>query len=308
MKERVLQRMKELNYQPNLAARSLVTGKTYLLGLVVPDLVHAFFAEVAKGLSNRLREQGYGLVIASSEEDPELEREEIDMLLARQVDALVIASAQTSGENLRRVEQWGVPLVLIDRQFPGIDASYVGVDDHEVGRMAVEHLIAGGRTRIAHIRGPEISPGNSRYAGYRAALEAHGLPQGPEYVVPGKSSDVNSEASGYEAMKVLLTLKPRPDAVFCFNDPTALGAMKAIFEAGLQVPDDIAVAGAGNLSFADMLRAPLTSVDQSSYRIGEEAAKLALKLVASKGKAAAESVLLKPRLVARESSRAAGAG
>lgn len=125
-RDRVLKRMKELNYRPNLAARALVTGRSFSVGLVVPDLVHPFFAEVAKGLSKILRKKGYSLLIASSEEDPELEQQELDMMLARRVDALVVASAQWTVESFRRIEEQKTPYVLIDRQFAGLAANFVG--------------------------------------------------------------------------------------------------------------------------------------------------------------------------------------
>src|SRR5258708_26110245 len=115
-RERVLARVKELDYRPNLAARSLVTGRSYLIGLVVPDLLHPFFAEVAKALSTALRKKGYSLIIASSEEDPELEEQEIDRLLGRQLDALIIASSRKTGEPFRSLEKRFTPYILIDRE------------------------------------------------------------------------------------------------------------------------------------------------------------------------------------------------
>src|SRR5262249_19890873 len=174
-RERVLRRIKELNYRPNLAARALVTGRTCTVGLVVPDLVHPFFAQVAKGLSRVLRKKGYSVVISSSEEDTELEQQEVDQLLARRVDALLIASAQWTVDTFRRIEEQQVPYVLIDRFFAGLTANFVGVDDHEAGRLAVEHLIDQGCRRIAHIRGPEVSTAIGRAEGYRQALAAHGI-------------------------------------------------------------------------------------------------------------------------------------
>src|SRR5689334_15775179 len=128
-RERVLNRMKELNYQPNYAARALVTGRTMSVGLIVPDLVHPFFAQVAKGLSASLRAQGYGLLIASSEEDPALERDEINQMLARRVDAIIIASAQSSPECFIELEGRKTPFVLIDRRFEQLDANFIGVRD-----------------------------------------------------------------------------------------------------------------------------------------------------------------------------------
>ncbi len=299
---RVLRRMKELNYRPNLAARALVTGRTCMIGLVVPDLVHAFFAEVAKGLSRVLRKKGYSLVISSSEEDPELEQQEIDQLLARRVDALVIASTQWTVESFRRIEEQKTPYVLIDRRFVGLVANFVGVDDEQVGMLATEHLIQVGCQRIAHIRGPEISTALGRLEGYRRALTQHGLSVLPGYLVAGKSGDDASDVSGYHAMRQLLRLEPRPDGVFCYNDPTAMGGLKAILEASLRIPDDVAVIGCGNLKYAELLRVPLSSIDQDSTLIGERAAKLALSLVEAKSPVRPRTILLEPRLVARQST------
>src|ERR1700687_5398206 len=114
-RKRILQRMKEVNYQPNPAARTLVSGRTNLVGLIVPDLVYPFFAQVAKGISAKLRAQEYSLIIASSEDDPSMERREIDQMLARRVDALILASTQSSVESLRRIQEQSVPFVLLDR-------------------------------------------------------------------------------------------------------------------------------------------------------------------------------------------------
>lgn len=302
-RERVLKRTHELNYQPNPVARALVTGRSFTIGLVVPDLVHAFFAEVAKGLSSVLRERGYRLLISTSEEDPVLERGEIDDLLARRVDALIVASTQLTVESFRRIEQREMPYVLIDRSFLGLPANFVGVDDEEVGRLATEHLISIGRRRIAHIRGPEVSTAMGRLEGYRRTLALHNLDAPAAYVVSGRTIDDAGDVSGEESMTHLLALDPRPDAIFCYNDPTAMGALRAILESGLRVPEDVAVIGCGNVYYAHLLRVPLSSIDQDSTGIGEHAAKLALSLVESKGTPTRpKSVLLQPKLVARAST------
>ena len=156
-RERVLKRIRELNYKPNLAARALVTGRSYLKGLIVPDLVHPFFGEVAKSLAGHLRKKNFGLVIASSEEDPQFEQQEIDHLLARRVDALLIASAQWTVETFRRIEDQKTPYVLLDRHFAGLSANFVGVDDEAAGVLATDHLVECGCKHIAHIAGPHVS-------------------------------------------------------------------------------------------------------------------------------------------------------
>uniref|UniRef100_Q02BT8 Transcriptional regulator, LacI family n=1 Tax=Solibacter usitatus (strain Ellin6076) TaxID=234267 RepID=Q02BT8_SOLUE len=301
-RERVLKRMKELNYRPNLAARALVTGRSSIAGLVVPDLVHPFFGQVAKAISNVLRKRGYSLVLSSSEDDPELEQQEIDQLLARRVDVLIVASTQSTVESFRRLEEQKVPYVLIDRRFDGLPANFVGVDDEAVGALATTHLVEVGCRRIAHIGGPDVSTATGRADGFRLALRANRLSSFPEYVVMREHGDDAGEASGYEAMKQLLDLNHPPDGVFCYNDPTAMGAMKAVLEAGLRVPDDVAIVGCGNVAYADFLRVPLTSVDQQSDAIGDRTAHLALALLGSGAEAKAKTVLLEPKLVVRASS------
>ncbi len=298
-RNRVMQRMKELNYRPNLAARALVTGKSHMIGFVVPDLLHPFFAEVAKGLTKILREHGYCLVIASSEEDAELERQEIEQLLSRRVDALVVASTQSELGSFEYAEANNTPYVLIDRFLEALQANFIGVDDEKAGYIATHHLIQQGCRKIGHIRGPQGSTARGRETGYRKALAEAGL---PERIVESASTDADAEQGGYKVMRKLIEGKDRPDGVFCFNDPNAIGGLKALFEAGISVPDEIAIIGVGNLSYADLLRVPLSSVDQDSAALGEEAAKMALKLIDSKVKLRPQKVLLEPRLVVRASS------
>jgi len=301
-RQRVLKRIKELNYQPNLTARALATGKTYTVGLVVPDLVHPFFAEVAKGVSAVLRKSGYSLILASSEEDPKLEQQEISRLLARRLDALIIASAQWTVETFRTIEEHKIPYVLVDRRFAGLPANFVGVDDELAGELATTHLVQCGCRRVAHIRGPEVSTGLGRLAGYRRALEQANLKMPPDYIPPATAGDDDSEMRGRTAMRMLLQLDPRPDGVFCYNDPTAIGAMNAILEAGLRIPEDVAVIGCGNVHYDESLRVPLSSIDQQSAVIGRKAGRLTLNLIGAKRPVRPKLILLEPRLVARAST------
>jgi LacI family transcriptional regulator len=303
-RRRVLKRMRELNYQPNFAARSLVTGRTWTLGLVVPDLLHPFFAEIAKAISVEARKHGYSLLISSSDEDPELEVQEIQQLLARRVDVILIASAQWSVDCFRMIEEHKTPYILIDRRFQGLDANFVGVDDEAVGTLATSHLIEQGCRRIAHIRGPEVSTAVGRLEGYKQVLASYNLTPLPGHIVSlGTSGDHRGEPGGYEAAKKLLASEPRPDGIFCFNDPSALGAMRAILDAGLRIPKDVAVVGCGNLSYSDFLRVPLSSVDQGSESIGRSAAELALRIARKKEHLRPKSDLIPPRVVVRASSQ-----
>jgi LacI family transcriptional regulator len=298
-RERVLKRARQLNYQPNWIARSLVTRRTYMVGLVIPDLMHSFFAEVAKGVARKFEPWGYQIVISNSEENPETEERHIELLLARNVDGLIVASAQTNGRRLlESLKRRKTPFVLIDRLPPGLQCNHVGVKDDEIGELATTHLIEQGCRRIAHLRGMSVSTGAGRLAGYRKALAAHGLKVLPGYVISGRHEDT----TGYEGMRELLRRRPRPDGVFCFNDPVAAGAMKAILESGLRVPEDIAIIGVGNVHYSDLLRVPLSTVDQSSAAIGETAAELLTQCIEAKTPRPPRRILLPPRLVVRQSS------
>jgi LacI family transcriptional regulator len=300
---RVLKRIKEVNYQPNLAARALITGRSHLVGLIVPDLVHPFFAELAKGISSVLRAQSYGLVSASSEEDPELEKQEIGQMIARRLDVLMLASVQWTVESFRHIEEQQRPYVLVDRRFKGLAANFVGTDDFAVGRIATEHLLENGCRCLAYIGGEYVSPALDRLEGYRLALAGAGFPAPEQYIICRSHGDDSADLTGYKAMQDLLRMLPRPDGVVCHNDPIALGAMNAILEAGLNIPQDIALIGAGNVRYAASLRVPLSSIDQDSEGLGARAAELALALVQSKGALRPKQIVLQPRLVARESSR-----
>lgn len=302
-RKRILQRMKEVNYQPNPAARTLVSGRTNLVGLIVPDLVYPFFAQVAKGISAKLRAQEYSLIISSSEDDPNMERREIDQMLARRVDALILASVQSSAESLNKMQDRGIPCVLLDRKLPGVSANFVGIDDVNAGMIATNHLIEIGCKTIAHIGGSDVSTALDRQSGYSIALAQRGLGLPPEYIVKYGHGDDAGDATGYNSMKQLLQLKPRPDGVFCCNDPIAMGALRAILDAGLQIPKDIAVVGCGNVHYDDLLKVPLTSIDQDSNGLGTSAAKLALSIIKQKSKSTPRNVLLEPKLVVRASSQ-----
>lgn len=303
-RQRVLKRVEELNYRPNLQARGLAGGKTFIVGLVVPDLLHPFFAEFAKALNGVLRKRDYGLILTSSEEDPAIEQQEIRTVLARGIDALLIASCQPALEGFYGIEDQRTPFVLVDRDFPHLRANFVGTDDYRAGYLATEHLLAVGKRRVAHIAGPEqLAPAADRQRGYEAALAGGRRPLHKQSVVGLSKVEELGEDAGFEGMRELLRRKPRPDGVFCYNDLTAIGAMEAAFAAGLAIPDDIAFVGCGNIRYSDYLRVPLSSIDQSTSILGEHAGKLVLELIADR-KGEPKKIRVEPELVVRASSAA----
>lgn len=300
-RRRVLKRMKELKYQPNMIARGLASGRTYAVGLVVPDLVHPYFAEFAKSLSGVLRTSDRTLILASSEENPDVERQEIRMLLNRGVDVLLIASCQPSLRNFYELGDARTPYLLFDRNFPHLAAHFVGSDDVLIGEMATSHLADIGRKRIAHIGGRNTSPFRGRVRGYRNILAERRLRAPENYVVVRERFEETGDAAGFQAMQELLLLKPRPDAVFCYNDLTAVGAIEATLQAGLRVPEDIAFIGCGNFRYADYLHVPLSSIDQDTAELGRIAGEFALDLSA-KPEQEPRSILAPSTLIVRRST------
>jgi len=300
---RVLAKVAELGYQPNAVARSLTLRRTHTLGIVIPDLMHSFFVEIVAGIEAAASSRGYGLLLCSSNEDPAKERQELDMLRQRQVDGVVLGSANASGNTdlLQQFASFGIGLVMIDRDdHPDVDCDRVVTDDHEVGRLATAHLLSQGRKAVAHITGTQVVHARRRADGYRAALKAAAVKARPEWIVRGGFK----ETDGYRGMQKLLSIKPRVDAVFAANDPAAIGAMKAIWDAGLKVPDDVAVIGAGDITFGDLLRVPLSTVSWSRDDQGRAAAQLLLDRIDGDVKDARRPrrVVIPPRLVARRSS------
>lgn len=297
---RVMAKVAELGYQPNAVARSLTLRSTRTIGIVIPDLMHSFFVEIIAGLEKVASAKGYGLLLCSSNEDARKERAELEMLRQRQVDAIVLASADAAGNTdlLQRFSALGIGIVMIDRDdHPDVRCDRVLTDDQEVGRIATAHLIAQGRQAIAHIAGPPIVHAKRRADGYTAALSSAGIKVRPEWIVRGGFKD----GDGYRAMKRVLALRPKIDAVFAANDPAAIGAMKAIWEAGLRVPEDIAVVGAGDITFGDLLRVPLTTVSWSREEQGKQAADLILSRISLHPAGKFRRVVVPPQLIIRKS-------
>jgi LacI family transcriptional regulator len=297
---RVLEVARRLNYQPNQHARALATNRSHLIGVVVPDLMHSYFAEIYRGVEAVARPLGYRNLICNTDEDAAKELDETEALLPR-TDGLIVASSLPPGKVgfYRRIIKEGAKVVLIDRRLKGLSCPVVMTDDVQVGMLATEHLIDLGHRRIGHLRGTAASTAEGRFEGYRRALEKHGLPL-DDALVRGCGF---SERDGYEATRLWLAEGDVPEAIFAVNDPAAIGAMQAFEEAGLRVGRDVALVGGGNIHYGDMLRVPLTTVSWSRSEMGRQAARLLLQLIEgeSPGK---QQIVLPPELIVRSSSGA----
>lgn len=290
---RILATAQKMNYRPNQFARALMTKQSYLIGIVVPDLMHSYFAEICRGVEAHARPVGYQNLICSTDEESRKEMDEIEALLSR-TDGLIVASALSASEAkfYKRLISDGAKIVLIDRLLEGLRCSAVTTDDVQVGTLATEHLIKLGHRKIGHLRGPEVSTALKRLQGYREAMSKAKL--------KALVFDCGfTEADGYAAMQKWIAAGNLPSAIFAANDPAAIGAMAAATEAGLKVPDDVAFVGAGSIHYGDMLRVPLTTVSWSKAEMGQAAARLLLELI--DGKKKNRTITIAPELIIRRS-------
>lgn len=299
-RERVLQKVREMNYHPNILARSLVTQSTHVLGVVVPDLSRSFFAEVTKGIDMLTSAAGYSLLLCNTGEDAAREERELETLLSQQVDGLVIASAHRPNLTApwKKLSALDIPFVLIDRRFPKVH--FVGGDDERIGYIATRHLIEQGYSKIAHLSGPQdISTAIGRRKGYLKALRQSGVAPHDGYIV---EAPYHRESGGYAAMQRLLSLPSPPDAVFAASDPIAIGALQAILQARLRPGPEMGLIGVGNHRYGEYLSVPLSTVDQRRIEIGKTAASLLLRMIREKGTNEPQCILIEPELIVRASS------
>lgn len=296
---RIIGAAQQMGYRPNRWARSLVNRRSWIIGIVIPDISHGYFAEITGGIEPITEAAGYDLLLCHSRRDAARERQEINMLLESRVDGLIVASEQEKPEHFRQLLRQKTPFVLIDRIFTGLRAPSVRVDDALAGRMATEYLIRLGHRRIAYLRGPRVSTSELRFEGYRQALRQRRLPLSQELI----SSGAYDIATGDEAMRKLLRARPRPTAVFAANDPMAFGAIMACKAAGLSVPGDISIIGAGNVEGDDHPNPFLTTMDWPRHEFGGAAAKLLLRQMSDPGQAP-KNVIYKPKLLVRQTTAA----
>jgi LacI family transcriptional regulator/LacI family repressor for deo operon, udp, cdd, tsx, nupC, and nupG len=297
----VLELAQNLDYQPNLMAYGLVKSRSNVIGMVVPEFYHYFFPNVIVGAQEVLQRAGYNLMICQSAESYETEVANVKTLMASRVDGLLVSlTAQTNNvEHLRALARRGVPLVFFNRICPDLDTPRVVVDDYEGAFGAVEHLIAQGYRRIAHLAGPPaLLVSRLRQQGYLDALAAHGLQPDPDLVI---SYDLTVEKARIYAQH-LLNLPQPPDAIFAINDPTAIEIMLVAKSRGVRIPDDLAVVGFSNDPMSAIIEPGLTTVAQPLPEMGRTAARLLLEQLSAGDDFVPRTEVLKTELIVRGSS------
>ncbi len=301
-KEKILSIAKELNYQPNFIARSLVMKRTKTLGLVITNIANPFYTELAQGIESTTRGLGYNIIFCSTHSDLSTEKHHIDMLRSKGVDGIIFSSAHMDDPNILALAEEVFPIVLVNRRtyHPIVreKVDYVGIDNILGGFLAVEHLIRLGHQRIGVIGGSsESSVGFERLEGGKKALAAYGLEVIGDYFLEGDFL----KGSGYRGGKEFLKMAERPTAIFAANDYMALGTYQAIIEEGQRVPKDIALIGFNDIEFTATKGVELTTIGQKKYEMGALAVKILVeKIDGGESKPSTKEIFLKPELIIRK--------
>lgn len=300
-RELILETAKNMGYHPNPIARKLISQRSYTIGVVIPEFVNAFFAEVIIGIQDVLFKKGYQTLIMSSNESSALELENVKTLENNMVDGIILSlSAETKDvAYYKELINKGFPLVLFNRVSEELNTHKVLFDDYKWAFFATEHMIYQGYKNIIHFAGPpELTLSGERKKGFKDAMIKHKLPVNEDSFLEAGFFI----SDGQQAMESLLKSNRLPDAILAVNDPCAIGAMVTLKKNGYKIPQDIAVVGFTETKFAELLDPPLTSVSQPTYDIGATAAELILKEIESTGIFVPQTLVLNGRLNIRESS------
>ena len=281
-RERVLAAAERLGYRANSLARSMITGTTSTLGVVIADIENPFFARATRGIIDVARGEGFEVVVANTDEDVALERAAVKVLLEKRVDGIIVAPASLyETVHLAAIRATGTHLVLLDRELPGVEADAVAIDNRAAARDAVRRLVEAGHTRIAMVAGALPAQGGGeeavvatatvvgRIEGYRAALGAAGVDPDPRYLRVGSFRREGARAQ----TRRLLGLRPRPTAIFVTDSLDALGVLEEVQAQGLAVPGQVSVVGFDDADWMTVVRPAISVVAQPINEMGALAAR-----------------------------------
>ncbi|MCP4450179.1 MAG: LacI family transcriptional regulator, partial [Planctomycetes bacterium] len=301
--EAVLSEAKRLDFSPNQLARSLRLQKTHTLGLVIPDISNPFFASLARFVELEARKSGYAVFLCDSEERTDVEVESLRLMQGRKVDGIIISPVGQSGDHLTKLHEAGLPIVIADRHFPRMTLPYVTSDNFNGALDGVSYLIDNGHTRIACIQGiPDSVTNLERVRGYRAALEQHQVASDPAMIV----GDSFSQRNGYLSTKLLLECEPPPTAIFSLGNQMTFGALQALAEEGLCVPEDMSILSFDEQPYFAFLATPITTIAQQNETMGQIAVSLLLEQIENEDHRDAEGIMLPTTLIRRDSVRMLG--
>ena len=302
MAEKIRQAAAELHYRPNFIARSLQSGKTNTLGLIVADISNPFFSQIARIIEDEAKRSGYTVIFGSNDENVEKSQAILDAMLNRQVDALLIAPAEFTESQLKALQEKHVPFVLIDRYFKDIQANCVRIDNYRASYNAVEHLIKTGRSRIAMLAyDTGMQHIAHRIEGYKDALRDNGIDFRESWLV--RASYHHLEEDVASGMQKLLLPPSAVDAFFFATNSLAIQGIRQIMRMNIKVPDELAVISFDETDAFDFFYAPITFIRQSLDDIGRHAVQLALESIMTRQPASPREIIVDARLIIRESTK-----
>lgn len=299
VRQRVEQAIAQLNYQPSRAAKNLRVRRSSVIGLIISDIRNPFYTALVRAVEDVALQNKYAILLCNSDEDPVKERLYVEVLMAERVAGLVIVPSPDN--DLSALQSGGIPTVVFDRAASSPLFDSVVLDNTEGAYLATSHLIGLGHRRIALIGAPcTVSSGRERQQGYELALRKHGIPANPDLIQVGGFK----ESGGYQATQTFLALTPRPTALLVANNLMALGAVRALQENGLVMPDDMSFVAFDDMSWHTIMRPPITAVRQPTYHMGELAAQLLMRRLSQAEATPPEHIVLRPELVIRGSTSA----
>lgn len=298
LKQKILQAIQELNYQPNAIARSLVKRKTHTIGIIISDIMNPFYTAIVRGIEDVTYKSGYNVMLCNTDEDPEKERLYVQVLLEKRIDGLAISTAFRDGIHPLLPQLKMIPLVNIVRKIKGLAADAVMGDNIGGAYKAIEHLIKLGHRRIGIISGPSgLSSGAGRLKGCKKAFEDHRITIDDSSI---KFGDFKKE-SGYYLTKEVLQRRDPPTAIFVTNNQMTIGALNALNELKMRIPEDISLISFDDMEWYSFLKPPITTVEHSPYLMGKTAGEMLLQRISKKRKNP-KKVLFQSNLTIRQST------
>lgn len=299
LKTRVLASMDDLGYQPNRIARSLRKKQTNSIGLIISDITNPFFSEIAWSIEYLSYIEKYSLILCCTNGNQEKELFYIRQLSENQVDGIILISPKISASYLSLLEEREIPVVLVDNESPDANIDVIMVDNYHGGKLATEHLISLGHEKIACIAGPFTgNPTYDRVQGYKDTLIAHGITVRDDFILSGNFDVV----SGVQCADTLLEKEEKPTAIFACNDMMAMGVIQSAVKHNLRVPDQLSVVGFDDISMAQYIVPPLTTIKQPLHEIGEAAVNSMMEVIKNPNKAN-KTIVLDVSLIERQSAK-----
>ncbi|MFC2163538.1 LacI family DNA-binding transcriptional regulator [Acidobacteriota bacterium] len=296
-KERVLLAAQNMGYRPNYFAKSLVKRKSNLIGLLVYDFRNTFYPELIRIIQDKAEELGYWVIQGSTDDKLDKSNSLITSMMNTGVDGIIIASVREDDQTVKNLFDAGFAVVLVNRRIKEDVGDYVVLDNVDGAYLAVNHLLRMGRRRVGMIKGPSFtSTGEERYIGYLKAIQDAGLPLVEGLVEEG----FFREDVGHQLAKCLMSKRNPPDAILCGDDEIAMGAMRALDDMGLRVPDDVGLIGFDDSRISSHPRIQLTTISQDVTKMGSLATEILIRRIEGRS-SEYERITLKPNLVIRKS-------